>query len=331
MKFTKYNSIENTYREKTIEQIRFDGLEDGLWEVSNKIDGANFSVHYDGKEIRYAKRSGFIGGNEDFYNFRSIEEKLESYIKKAWAYLKSKYVTFECLSIYGELFGGSYPNIKSNVKAIQNRVKYSPEIEFYAVDIKVDTFYLDFDYKIDVFKNSDIPYSPILFTGTFDECLEFSPIFEDPIYKDFGLEKVEGNMSEGIVIKSFIPKFFGCGSRVILKNKNPKFSEKEKTKKKKQKIEYSPELSKEIEELESFVNENRLRSALSKIGDVTDKDFGKIMKELNSDVLEDYMRENSQKYNELEKSEQKLLFKSLNQSSSTLIRENFLNIIDRNF
>lgn len=51
--------------------------------------------------------------------------------------------------VYGELFGGGYPDKVSNYELVQTGVYYTPEIEYCVFDIKVDTgrnvFFLDFD------------------------------------------------------------------------------------------------------------------------------------------------------------------------------------------
>ena len=41
--FKKYNSIENTYREKEVEQIYLHGYDKETYVVQEKVHGANFS------------------------------------------------------------------------------------------------------------------------------------------------------------------------------------------------------------------------------------------------------------------------------------------------
>ena len=75
MKFQRYSSIENSYREKMINYIIMEGHTHGDWIVQEKIHGSHFSIWYNGKDLRYAKRSGFVGTGSDFYNFESVAER----------------------------------------------------------------------------------------------------------------------------------------------------------------------------------------------------------------------------------------------------------------
>lgn len=326
MKFKKYSEIENATREKAIDDIVVQGHSEGLWFCENKIDGANFSVWYDGETMKFAKRSGFIGENENFFNYQKLIPKFKEWIEGKFS---------GEIVIYGELFGGYYrhPDVKNTSKGIQKRVSYSPDVEFIAFDIKQNGQYLSCEEKYKVFAVIGIPYCEPVFSGTFAECLEVSPVFEDETYKRFGLPKVENNFSEGLVLKPNIAKFFPCGSRVILKNKNEAFADKSSKKSGKQQIEakqISDAAKEELQKLFSYVTENRLKDVVSHVGEVTHKDFGKLMKEFNQDILADYTKDSGD-FSNLEKEEQKIITKSLNKETSSFIRERFLNIIDGRF
>lgn len=327
MEFKKYNEIENTYRQKTIDLICEQNLNDGEWEVSNKIHGANFSFWYDGDNFKLAKRSGFIGEGENFYNCNSIKGNLLETAKRVWRECQNKFGQISQIAVYGELFGGSYPNTKSKTKAVQKGVYYSPELEFFAFDILVDSQYLSLDERLAIFASLDIKYPKVLFRGTFENCLKFNPVFEDPTYLQLNLEKLEGNFSEGVVIKPCEPKFFANGSRVILKNKNPKFAEK-KPKEKVEKAPLSEAVEVELSNIEQFITENRLKNVLSKIGAVTNKDFGKLLSSFTADVMQDYQKEYKDSFDILEKVDQSIIKKHLGTKSAKMIRSNFLNIID---
>jgi len=81
MKFTKYSSIENTYRKKEIEKIYINGFADNKikWIVTEKIHGANFSFISDGKKVIAAKRTSILNNNElsKFYDADIMMEKYE--------------------------------------------------------------------------------------------------------------------------------------------------------------------------------------------------------------------------------------------------------------
>lgn len=340
MNFQKYPSIENTRFRKVINQIKDEGFDQGPWEVSNKIHGANFSLWYDGTQVQFARRTSFIITDDHFYNFESIRERLEGYAQRVWNLILGQ----TCFSpppkemvIYGELFGNIYPGMRSSGKGVQNNIYYSPELQFYAFDLKVDDIYWGTDTRLEIFQQAQVPYAPILFRGSFEECLEFDTIFEDPIYQDFGLPRVEGNYSEGVVLKPCSARFLKSGSRVILKNKNPQHFEKKekKSKKPKQKGPTNQKLDPQVEEqvanLEQFVTENRLRNVLSKMGPVTKADLGQVIKEFNQDLLEDYFKEYWWDFHQLDKSDQKLVTSRTNKTASHLVRSRMFEIINGDF
>ena len=231
MKFIKYPSIENSYRTKTIEEIKKHGYDVGTWVVTNKIHGANFSIWYDGEKGLCAKRTSFIEGKENFHNHQDVVVKNYNKYFFVYEYFCDKYKTEKLnFVMFGELFGGSYPHpdvkLDPHSSRIQKGVYYCPHNDFYVYDIKVNNIFIPYDELEFVCKKYGFIYAKPLFKGSFEDCLKFNPVFEDTTYKIFGLPKIENNQSEGVVIRPLETKFFKNGSRCILKNKNPKFKEK---------------------------------------------------------------------------------------------------------
>lgn len=64
------------------------------------------------------------------------------------------------ICIYGELFGGTYPNSESNYKPVQSGVYYSPDLHFYAFDISYfatnTEIFIDYDISLRIFKVCDV-------------------------------------------------------------------------------------------------------------------------------------------------------------------------------
>lgn len=338
MKFQKYSSIENSYRQKTLDEIVLQGLSGGEWVCELKIHGANFSFWYDGAEIRCAKRSSFVGEDGGFFNWQAVRDRYQEFVKKAFDLYKERYRNdFTFITICGELAGGSYPNQKSSAgtKKVQNGIWYCPENEFFAFDIFTDFGLLNVDVRNELLKEAGFPYiQKPLFRGSLKECLEYPNEFPDPTYKLFGLPEVENNICEGVVIKPVEPKFFGNGSRVILKNKNEVWGERTVKPKGKKPCKIPKELPENIRDISQkmleYINTNRLKNILSKTGEVTNKDFGIVLKLFNQDVLEDFQKDN-ESFSLLEKEDKKILTKILSNSTSGLLRKNFLNIIDGTF
>ena len=108
MRFKKYFDIENSYRKKFIDIVVAEKLDEGEFVVQEKAHGANLSFWYDGKDLKSAKRSGFIKDN--FYDYKPVEAKNRERVKNLYAILKKEGCDFSELAVYGELIGGTYPH-----------------------------------------------------------------------------------------------------------------------------------------------------------------------------------------------------------------------------
>ncbi len=338
MEFKKYNEIENSYREKFINEIIQQGKSGGEWIVTEKVHGTNFGIWYDGTEFKAAKRTGFLGDNAKFYNFQYVYKQNQPKIKKIWDWFKENWdypEELETLTVYGEMFGGTYPHPdvkKMGSGIIQKGVFYTPDNLFYTFDIRVNNYAVNKEIFADAAVIGDMLYAIPLFTGTFQECLKYGNAFKSTIPKLLGLPEIESeNICEGIVIEPVEPAFLGNGSRVILKSKNEKFTEKSKGKKEpKEEIKLSENGTRIWEIMESLITENRLNNVLSKEeGPITNKHFGMLLGKLNKDVLEEFNKDHEEEFDGLEGGEQKKIRSNLNRFSGNVIRKDFLNIIDR--
>jgi Rnl2 family RNA ligase len=111
--FKKYSEIENTYREKAVDQVFLQQLSDGDWIVTEKIHGSNVTFYTDGHDIRVAKRTSFLETEEEllkFYNMPEIVKRYRQYIIKTFEVLKEDNKEVKYVRIHGEVFGGSYPH-----------------------------------------------------------------------------------------------------------------------------------------------------------------------------------------------------------------------------
>jgi Rnl2 family RNA ligase len=330
MEFKRYNSIENSYRIKTVDYARqYFPKEEFI--VQEKIHGSNFAFYVNKDGVRCAKRSGFLEAPESFFNADILLAKYEFA-------LKALFVNIDCesISIHGEIYGGSYPHkdVAKNicVSAVQKGVFYSPNREFIAFDMKVDGEYITIDSMNHILDEFGIPRSDILLRGTLDECLDYPNEFNSTLPAKFGLPELDENICEGVVIKPNKPLYFTNDSRVVFKNKNAKWSETEKVTHKQYEKEVAEHVKPFLDVALSYVTENRLRNVLSKTGPITDpkKAFGMIMKPFNQDVIEEFTKEN-EKFLQLEKNERKIVTSKLNKKVGELIRGNLFNIIDGEF
>jgi Rnl2 family RNA ligase len=299
MEFKKYNEIENSYRDAFMNRINTmiaEGHVENDFVVLEKVHGSNFSFWYDGETLKTGKKSGFVGGEgEDFFNSHIIKAKYTNNIKNLYEHFNLKFGKITNMTVYGELCGGYYPGVKSDdpsIKKVQSGIWYSPNLEFYAFDITVDGKYLNAADVSMLCRAFDIFHARILFRGKLEDCMKYPNEYNSLISGWLGLPEVEGgNICEGNIIKPNKTVFFHNGSRVIIKNKNDKWSEKEKpagNKEKKERPNLSEAGNKVLEEALTYVTDNRLKNVLSKWeGPVTSKDFGRLMQLMNVDALED--------------------------------------------
>lgn len=82
------------------------------WVATEKVHGANFSftVGCGGREVRVAKRGGYLKGGESFFGVWRQRELLEGEkekARKAFAAVAEMRNGVNSVTVYGELFGGS--------------------------------------------------------------------------------------------------------------------------------------------------------------------------------------------------------------------------------
>lgn len=334
MEFKKYNSIENAYQTEVLEQIIKHGFEKENYVVQEKVHGANFSFHTNGTEVKIAKRSGFIEDNDAFYNAHVVAKNYHERVVNLFAKVKNHFPETQTIAIYGELYGGFYnhQNVTPNKEAIkvQKGIDYNPNNDFYAFDIKInENEFLDVELANEFFETIGFFYAKTLFKGSLKEALEYPNEFNSLIPAWLGLPVLENNVTEGVIIRPEKTQFFGNGSRVILKNKNEKWSEKSKERTERTPIE-TVVLSAAAEtvwnELQLFLTSNRLYNVLSKEGEFTPKIMGKLIGLLAQDALTDFMKEHSSAFEVLEKEERKWITKRLNNSVTKLIKEEFMTL-----
>lgn len=335
MIFKTYNSMENAYQARVIEQIRIQGFGDEVFIVQEKVHGANFSFFTDGKEIRIAKRTAFIGEEEKFFNARQVLERYREKVIKAFGKVKDLYPDVETVVIYGELFGGGYKHkdvepVQDAIQ-VQKGIEYAPHNEFYAFDIKLNgTTYLDTEIINGIFEETGFFYARTLFQGTLEEALDFPNTFDSKIPAWLGLPEMEHNKCEGTIVKTLKTRYFGNGSRVILKNKNEKWIEKSKVVRKQEKkvqkqIRFSEKAERIWEELEQYATVNRLNNVVSKTGEFEPKMAGKVIGLFARDILEDFGKDFPEAFGSIEKEEQKRINKKLNALVIDVVKEELIN------
>jgi Rnl2 family RNA ligase len=324
--------MENSYQEKWLDIIRQNGLDIGQFCVTEKIHGSNFSFITNGEEIREGKRTSVIGESESFQGCHTIVDGLRPQILELFkevSNLNGGIDGIEQMQVFGEIFGGFYPHDDvppdNNVGRIQKGVYYHPSIRWRAFDIRVQgkdwAAYVNADVKFTLFEQAGVPYMAPLFIGTLQECLDYPCEFESTVSALYGLPPIEGNNAEGKVITPMTERRFGQ-TRVILKHKGEKWTEKAKEPKKiRPPKTLGPDLVAAIEEASKYVTENRFLNVVSKEPFTEMKQFGTMMRLLLGDVMEDFSRENPGLIHKLGKSERKDLNKNISRMATPIVKE----------
>lgn len=281
------------------------------WVVTEKIHGANFSFVYEDYKLRYAKRKDYLTWSDDFFGFQTVVAEMEGRVIGLFEQLRldipaRKYI------IYGELFGGKYPHPEvapdENVQAIQTGVYYCPSVRFCAFDIAIETeedgskVYLDYALSLAYFERFGIFHAKVLFSGKWNEVLDFDTRIDSRIPGQLQLPALSSNIIEGVVIKPLHHTgLTDLEVRPIIKLKNPEFDEENKFHEA-EKWSFIPnvttrseELSFLVGEMANYITKNRLDSALSKIGrlDFTNVNrLYEVKKEFLEDICYDFNEDN---------------------------------------
>jgi len=368
MKHRKYKSIVGVWSQKEVDYLKLMGFSHPSikWCVTEKVHGSNLAMYMNQNEFKVAKRNSFIKDGENFFQYLSLKESNGYKIRNLWDQLVYEDYDVNELIVYGELFGGSYPHPDveklQNVRRIQKGVYYSPNLNFYCFDILLNGEFLPMDVVCRLCEKVNIFYAKILFIGTFDECFEYPNQFQTNIPKWLGLPLLDpnekhvitrhvpkvgldlldevvfedkeieyyGNICEGIVIKPIDVLRYDDGSRLILKSKNDIFLETSKEKKsiRKKHHDLSEHAMDTLEKIVIYINENRLRNVLSKIGTFTRKDFRKVFDAFKRDVYEDF-NVNHDNLRDMEKIDKKAIDKIVGRLCTEIWRPIFLSESER--
>lgn len=208
------------------------------------------------------------------------------------------------VTIFGELFGGSYPHkdvpANKEVPRVQHGIWYSPNLGFYGYDISINRHgFLFYDEVCAIFQKFGVLYAKPVARGTFDEMLKFDvEAFETRIPKELGLPPIPDNFAEGVVIRS-------VRCHKMIKVKRSAFSEQTRGKRRHGAL--PAQIQARIGIAKSFITLNRLRAVLSKgflasLPADTDFALSSVKKQLASllanDACKDFEKEQGIKYEE---------------------------------
>ena len=201
----KYHKIQSIYKrdEKTHKFTgeyacpEFELLRDIDWVFTEKVDGTNIRINWDGENIR-------IGGRTDNAQIPTfLYDKIVELFPAAK--LQEKLSNPKCL--YGEGYGAKIQKGGGN---------YIPTgVDFVLFDIKVDDWWLKRDTVEEIAESLNIATVPIVGRGTLQEAIEIVKAGFPSQWGDF--------TAEGLVIKPAIDLFNRRGNRIITKVKHKDF------------------------------------------------------------------------------------------------------------
>ncbi len=312
--FKKYGSIDNLSAKNDLVKVL--SITKHEFVVLEKAHGAHFSFQTNGKTATCARRNSILTDKNKFYNHEEMLSKYLSRILEVFKFVDSKFKHVKTVQIDGELIGGMYhhKDVKQlDLTKVQQGVYYSPDYQFYAYDIRYCSLdiwsYINYDICMEIFSELKFLYAKPLARGPFKDVVSFDPTFQTTIPDILGLPLIENNIAEGIVLKPVISMNLPNGSRIIFKNKTEKFNETKKIKTVLEDI--PPEVQEVQDEILQMITMNRLNNVISKIGEVTEKDMGKLIGLLSRDVLDEYQKIYGDKLAELKRKYRKVVTKSL--------------------
>ena len=187
--------IEGNWQNPTVEYLK-----DAEWDFTEKIDGTNTSVHWDGHKIRFAGRTedaslpvGLVNYLVDMFCNEDVEQLFEQ-----------KFGETEVI-LYGEGYGGK----------IQNGKSYRPDESFILFDVFIAGNWQPRESVEDIAKAFGLDIVPIVLKGTLDDAVEF--VKTNPA-STIGTAKMEG-----VVGKPKVELRDRAGNRVVVKIKGRDF------------------------------------------------------------------------------------------------------------
>jgi len=312
MSFKKYSKMVNHYDRKGVKYFtdKDVGILEEVFEITEKLHGANFSIFaYPDGNIEFASRNQMLEADSSFYGYNivmseSIYEPMLELLKQISLDLNKD------VRLIGELFGGR----------IQKGVFYGNEKMFRWFNLVIDNQYISPKATDELLKSVIDLKVPFIGYKKVEEY-DFEKFVSD-IDSEFQSKFTpngydQDNICEGVVIKPYNRVIFIGDSQLMVKKKNEAFLEKKSVKKSiKQQVGLEPVVSKWVDEILGYVNENRFASLTSKLGEFESiRDIGKFSKAFFDDVREDFFIDSKDEFvKELDKKQSKVVMKEVSKA-----------------
>lgn len=184
--------IPGSFRDKTIEFLK-----DLPWVWTEKIDGTNIRIHWDGHKIDFGGRTAKAQIPVELMNW-----------------LNDKFINNETEELFEQKFGENEVLLfgEGYGRKIQSGGAYIPDgVAFILFDVSIEDIWLKRDSVEDIAKTFGIDVVPIVGVGTIDEAVEFVKTKPN---STIGTAKMEG-----VVCRPQVELFDRMGRRLIVKIK----------------------------------------------------------------------------------------------------------------
>lgn len=209
---TEYHKIQNVFERDSLtnkllpgvfKTPEFEYLSKLRWIATEKIDGMNVRVEWDGSSINFYGRTDAAQMPANLLAFLTAKFMTDGAYLTFSAKFPGKHVV-----IYGEGYGAG----------IQSGGKYSSEQEFIVFDVKVNDTFLERGNLLGVCELFELHAAPIVFDGSLDDIVEY--------VKSQPVSSMGGFAMEGVVAKPAVELTNRFGERVIVKVKCKDFVNK---------------------------------------------------------------------------------------------------------
>jgi len=240
------------------------------WVASEKIHGAQLVIAADPSEIRVGKRKAWLESDEAFFGWQILRPILH----EAGRAIQRAALPWGTVWIYGELFGGHYPDPSAppvaGLVAVQTGVWYAPDLRYAVFDIihagaDAPPHFLADDQVRELARDAGLLSPPLLGRARFSDLDRLPVRFPTKVPEMLGLSKIPDNYAEGYVLKHAGRSLLS--ERPIVKRKIAEFDELRFDESRA----FDPTVHLAREELIALVaqliNPPRLASARSKVGE----------------------------------------------------------------
>lgn len=208
--FPKYHKIDSIFKRdkqgkftKEYSCLEFEALKDTMWNFTEKIDGTNIRIYWDGESLKFGGRTDnaqipakLFEKLQDIFTIEKMQKCFPDFSKE------------KPIILYGEGYGCGIQ--KAGEFYLKN------DVNFILFDVRINNIWLVMRDIFEIAKELEIPIVPYLGWGTLNEAIE--------IVKNSFKSEIGDIQAEGIVLKHDMGLLTRLGRRIITKVKTIDFN-----------------------------------------------------------------------------------------------------------